>query len=176
MAIYLVLSSQFNDYFQPMMILSAIGFAFIGVVFGMFFTRSTFTIGSFLAVVGLSGVAVNDSLILIDFMNKQRQQGHPLRDAVVNGCRARMRPVLITTATTMMGMLPMAIGIPQKSTTWAPMATAFATGLVSATLLALLIIPVEYEMMERIKIWSRSKLFGKPDIESEKGACKHEMV
>ena len=176
MAIYLVLSSQFNDYFQPMMILTAIGFAFIGVVFGMFLTRSTFTIGSFLAVVGLSGVAVNDSLILIDFMNKQRQQGYALRDAIVNGCRARMRPVLITTATTMMGMLPMAIGIPQKSITWAPMATAFATGLVSATLLALLIIPVEYEMMERIKIWSRSKLFGKPDVESEKGARTHEMV
>lgn len=169
MAIYLVLSSQFNDYFQPMMILTAIGFAFIGVVFGMFFTRSTFTIGSFLAVVGLSGVAVNDSLILIDFMNKQRKRGLALREAVVSGCRARMRPVLITTATTMMGMLPMAIGIPRKSITWAPMATAFATGLTSATLLALLIIPVEYEMMERIKIWFKVKFLGGTDMESEKG-------
>ncbi len=153
MAIYLVLSSQFNDYFQPLIILSAIGFAFIGVVFGMFFTRSVFTIGSFLAVVGLSGVAVNDSLILIDFMNKQRQKGMAIREAVMSACSARMRPVLITTATTMMGMLPMAVGIPRKSITWAPMATAFATGLVSATLLALLIIPVEYELIEEIKHW-----------------------
>ncbi len=153
MAIYLVLSSQFNDYFQPLIILTAIGFAFIGVVFGMFFTRSVFTIGSFMAVVGLSGVAVNDSLILIDFMNKQRQRGLVVREAVISACSARMRPVLITTATTMMGMLPMAVGIPRKSVTWAPMATAFATGLVSATLLALLIIPVEYELMENIKQW-----------------------
>lgn len=68
-----------------------------------------------------------------------------------------MRPVLITTATTMMGMLPMAVGIPSKSITWAPMATAFATGLVSATLLALLIIPVEYEMTEKMKLWVKSK-------------------
>lgn len=161
MAIYLVLSSQFNDYFQPLIILSAIGFAFIGVVFGMFFTRSVFTIGSFLAVVGLSGVAVNDSLILIDFMNKERRRGMALREAVLSACSARMRPVLITTATTMMGMLPMAVGIPRKSVTWAPMATAFATGLVSATLLALLIIPVEYEFMEEVKQWWRKRFSGK---------------
>jgi len=151
MAIYLILSSQFNDYFQPMIILSAIGFAFIGVVFGMFLTRSLFTIGSFMAVVGLSGVAVNDSLILIDFMNKQKQKGLELRDAVVTACSERMRPVLITTITTVLGMLPMAVGIPQKSITWAPMATAFSTGLFSATVLALLIIPVEYELTEQWK-------------------------
>ncbi|WP_222424015.1 efflux RND transporter permease subunit [Desulfamplus magnetovallimortis] len=157
MAIYLVLASQFNDYFQPLMILTAIAFAFIGVVFGMFFTRSVFTIGSFLSVVGLSGVAVNDSLILIDFMNKQKQKGLAIREAIIEACSARMRPVLITTATTMMGMLPMAVGIPRKSVTWAPMATAFATGLVSATLLALLIIPVEYEITEKAKLWFRKK-------------------
>lgn len=151
MAIYLILSSQFNSYIQPLMILSAIGFAFIGVVFGMFFTQSLFTIGSFMAVIGLAGVAVNDSLILIDFMNKQKLKGLALREAVIAACSDRMRPVLITTATTMLGMLPMAVGIPRKSMTWAPMATAFATGLASATLLALLIIPVEYELVEQMK-------------------------
>ncbi len=152
MAIYLILASQFNSYLQPIIILSAIGFAFIGVVFGMFFTQSLFTIGSFMAVIGLAGVAVNDSLILIDFMNKQKAKGIALREAVITACSERMRPVLITTATTILGMLPMAIGIPRKSVTWAPMATAFSTGLATATLLALLIIPVEYELTERLKI------------------------
>ena len=151
LAIYLILASQFNDYVQPLIILSAIPFAFIGVVFGLFLTHSVFTIGSFMAVIGLAGVAVNDSLILIDFMNKERRRGVPLRQSVINGCSARMRPVLITTVTTMLGMLPMAIGIPHKSITWAPMATAFATGLISATTLALLIIPVEFELTELIK-------------------------
>ncbi|MBF0257978.1 MAG: efflux RND transporter permease subunit [Desulfamplus sp.] len=157
MGIYLVLSSQFNDYFQPLIILSAIPFAFIGVVFGMFFTRSVFTIGSFLAVVGLAGVAVNDAIVLIDFMNKEKKSGKRLRDAVISACSARMRPILITTITTTLGMLPMVIGIPQKSITWAPMATAFVTGLFSATLLILLFVPVEYEITERAKQWVKSR-------------------
>ncbi|MBN2645680.1 MAG: efflux RND transporter permease subunit [Desulfuromonadaceae bacterium] len=151
LAIYLVLATQFNDYLQPLIILSAIAFAIIGVVFGLLFTRSVFTISSFMAVIGLAGVAVNDSLILIDFMNKQRERGLGLREAVISACSARMRPVLITTVTTMLGMLPMAIGIPHKSITWAPMATAFATGLASATLLTLVMIPVEYELLEQWK-------------------------
>jgi HAE1 family hydrophobic/amphiphilic exporter-1 len=161
-AIYLVLATQFKDYIQPVIIISAIFFAVIGVVFGMFVTRSTFTVASFLAVVGLAGVAVNDSLILIDFVNVRRREGMPLREAVLDACSARMRPVLITTVTTMLGLLPMAIGIPRKSMTWAPMATAFVTGLSSATLLTLLIIPVEYELSEALRLKLR-KVFRKPE-------------
>ncbi len=157
LGIYTVLASQFNDYFQPMIIITAVAFALIGVVLGLFVTRTTFTIGSFLAIVGLAGVAVNDSLLLIDFMNVRFKRGRPLRDAVIESCAARMRPVLITTVTTMLGLLPMAIGIPRKSISWAPMATAFVAGLSSATLLALLIIPVEYEGFENLKKKIREK-------------------
>jgi len=157
LGIYLVLTAQFNDYFQPMLILSAIAFAVIGVVYGMFITRSTFTIQSFIAVVGLAGVAVNDSLILIDFMNVRRKQGMALRDAIMTACSERMRPVLITTVTTMLGLLPMAIGFPNKSIEWSSMATAFTSGLASATILTLLIIPAEYELLERMRGWVNSK-------------------
>ncbi len=157
LGIYTVLASQFNDYFQPMIIITAVPFALIGVVMGLFLTRTTFTIGSFLAIVGLAGVAVNDSLLLIDFMNVRLERGRPLRDAVIESCAARMRPVLITTVTTMLGLLPMAIGIPRKSISWAPMATAFVAGLSSATILALLIIPVEYEGFENLKARIREK-------------------
>ena len=149
----MVLTLQFNDYIQPLTIISAIVFAFIGVVLGMFVTQSTFTVGSFLAVVGLSGVAVNDCLILIDFINVRRTHGKALREAINEACAARMRPVLITTLTTMLGLLPMAIGIPHKSISWSPMATAFVTGLSCATLLTLLIVPVEYMLTEKIKNW-----------------------
>lgn len=155
MLIYMVLSSQFNDYFQPVIIITAVPFALIGVVMGLFLTRTTFTIGSFLAIVGLAGVAVNDSLLLIDFMNKRLRSGRPLRDAVVEAAAARMRPVAITTVTTILGLLPMAIGIPNRSISWAPMATAFVAGLASATTLALLMIPVEYEAFEETKDWIR---------------------
>lgn len=157
LGIYLVLTAQFNDYFQPMLILSAIAFAVIGVVYGMLLTRSTFTIQSFIAVVGLAGVAVNDSLILIDFMNVRRRQGMSLREAVVTACSERMRPVLITTVTTILGLLPMAVGFPNKSLEWSSMATAFTSGLASATILTLLIIPAEYELLERVRDWVNEK-------------------
>jgi len=163
LAIYMVLSSQFKDYIQPLMIISSVPMALIGVVFGLLITRTTFTIGSFLAIIGLAGLAVNDSLLLIDFMNVRRRQGKPLRQAVIEACAARMRPVLITTITTTLGLLPMAIGIPNKSISWSPMATAFVSGLISATILTLLITPANYEAFEQLKaffkrVFRRKKL------------------
>lgn len=151
MGIYMVLASQFNDYFQPFIIISAVPFALIGVVMGLFLTRTTFTIGSFMAIVGLAGVSVNNSLLLIDFINTRISLGRPIRNAVIEACAARMRPVLITTVTTLLGLLPMAIGIPSKSISWAPMAMAFVSGLASSTVLTLLMVPVEYEALEKLK-------------------------
>jgi HAE1 family hydrophobic/amphiphilic exporter-1 len=151
LAIYMVLATQFKDYVQPLIIISSVPMALIGVVFGLLITRTTFTIGSFLAIIGLTGLAVNDSLLLIDFMNVRLRQGKPLRQAIIESCAARMRPVLITTITTTLGLLPMAIGIPNKSISWAPMATAFVSGLISATVLTLLITPANYEAFEQFK-------------------------
>lgn len=155
MGIYMVLASQFNDYVQPGIIISAVPFALIGVVMGLFLTRTTFTIGSFLAIVGLAGVSVNNSLLLIDFINSRIKRGLGLQDAIIEACAARMRPVVITTITTLLGLLPMAIGIPSKSISWAPMAMAFVSGLASSTLLTLLIVPVEYEALEKMKAFFR---------------------
>jgi multidrug efflux pump subunit AcrB len=118
---------------------------------GLFLTRTTFTIGSFLAIIGLAGVSVNNSLLLIDFINARIKSGLALRAAIIESCAARMRPVVITTITTLLGLLPMAIGIPSKSISWAPMAMAFVSGLASSTILTLLIVPVEYEALEIIK-------------------------
>ena len=155
LAIYMVLASQFKDYVQPLIIISSVPMALIGVVFGLLITGTTFTIGSFLAIIGLAGLAVNDSLLLIDFMNVRLRQGKPLRQAIIESCAARMRPVLITTVTTTLGLLPMAIGIPNKSISWAPMATAFVSGLISATILTLLITPANYEAFEQLKAFLR---------------------
>jgi HAE1 family hydrophobic/amphiphilic exporter-1 len=149
--IYLVLASQFKDYFQPVIIINAVPYALIGVVMGLLLTRTTFTVGSFLAIVGLAGIAVNDTLLLIDFMNVRKREGKQLREAIIESCAARMRPVIITTVTTMLGLLPMAIGIPSRSIEWAPMATAFVAGLSSATFLTLLITPANYEFYENMK-------------------------
>ena len=150
-AIYLILALQFGDYVQPFIVLTAVSFAIIGVTFGMVISRSLFTLGSLMAVVGLAGVTVNNSLILIDFINIRINEGKTMRQAVKDACRARIRPVLLTTITTIMGLLPMAIGIPYKSVEWSPMATTFVAGLSASTFLTLLMIPVEYELAVIIK-------------------------
>jgi HAE1 family hydrophobic/amphiphilic exporter-1 len=151
LGIYMVLASQFNNYSQPFIIISAVPFALIGVVFGLFVTRTTFTIGSFMAVVGLAGVAVNNSILIIDFANIRRAAGKGVRDAIVEACAARLRPILITTVTTILGLLPTAVGFPRKSLSWAPMAMAFVAGLATSTVLALLIVPVEYELFDKFQ-------------------------
>lgn len=171
LGIYMVLASQFRDYLQPLIILAAVPFSLIGVSYGIFLTQGVFTIASFIAMVGLSGVAVNNTILLVDFMNKRYRAGQDLRQAILASCAARMRPVLITTFTTILGLLPMAIGIPSKSITWAPMATAFVTGLSSATILALLITPVNYELLGRMRARRMRRKFARlrARVESSRG-------
>ena len=101
-----------------------------------------------------------NDLLLIEFKNVRLRPGKHLRRAIIESCAVRMRPVLITTVTTTLGLLPMAIGIPNKSISWAPMATAFVSGLISATGLTLLITPANYEAFEQLKTFLR-KIFNR---------------
>ncbi|RLA21670.1 MAG: AcrB/AcrD/AcrF family protein [Gammaproteobacteria bacterium] len=146
--IYLILAAQFQSYLQPVIILSAISFALIGVILGKFLTQSVFTVNSFIAIIGVAGVVVNDSLMLVDFINKAYRSGLSRRLAINEGIRVRLRPIILTTVTTTLGLLPMAIGFPDYSIVWGAMASTFVTGLVSATLLTLLIIPVLWDMVQ----------------------------
>jgi len=147
LVIYLILAAQFQSYMQPAIILSAIMFALIGVILGKFFTQSLFTVNSFMAIIGVAGVVVNDSLMLVDFMNKSYRAGLSRRKAIDEGIRVRLRPIMITTLTTTLGLLPMAIGIPDYSLVWGSMASTFVTGLITATLLTLFIVPVLWDMV-----------------------------
>ena len=146
LVIYMILATQFNSYVQPLIILSAVVFAFIGVVYGVFLTRTLFTINSFIATIGVTGVVVNDSLVLIAFLNNLSRDGMHRDEAVYEGVRMRLRPILLTTLTTTLGLLPMAIGIPYYSLNWGPMASTFVTGLCTATLLTLFIVPVLWHL------------------------------
>jgi len=146
--IYLILATQFSSYVQPLIIISAVIFALTGVIYGTFLSRSLFTINSFMAIVGVTGVVVNDSLVLIEFINKSFARGLGRREAVVAGTNIRLRPIILTTLTTTLGLLPMAIGIPEYSLVWGTMATTFVTGLCTATFLTIIIIPVEWDMLQ----------------------------
>jgi HAE1 family hydrophobic/amphiphilic exporter-1 len=149
--IYVILATQFNSYLQPVAILSAVVFSLIGVVFGTFFSRSLFTVNSFIAVVGVTGVVVNDSLVLIEFINKRYQSGLSRHEAVIQGTHIRLRPILLTTLTTTLGLLPMALGIPEYSLVWGAMARTFVTGLCTSTLLTIFLVPVQWDIIERLK-------------------------
>jgi HAE1 family hydrophobic/amphiphilic exporter-1 len=145
--IYLILATQFHSYLQPLIIISTVVFALIGIIYGTFFARSLFTINSFMAIVGVTGVVVNDSLVLIEFINKSYASGLSMREAVVAGTNIRLRPIILTTLTTTLGLLPMALGIPEYSLIWGTMAMTFVTGLCTATFLTIIVVPVEWEML-----------------------------
>jgi len=149
--IYLILATQFKSYLQPLIILSAIMFAVTGVVFGTLATQTLFTVNSFIAVVGVTGVVVNDSLVLLDFINRRYREGKTRREAVTEGVHVRLRPIVLTTLTTTLGLLPMALGIPSYSLIWGTMASAFVTGLATATFLTLFIVPVAWDLLMETK-------------------------
>ncbi|MDZ7753148.1 MAG: efflux RND transporter permease subunit [Gammaproteobacteria bacterium] len=145
--IYLILATQFRSYGQPLIVLSAVVFSIIGVVLGKFVSQSLFTVNSFIAVVGVTGVVVNDSLVLLHFINRNYRAGMSRRAAILEGVRLRLRPILLTTLTTSLGLLPMAVGVPSYSLVWGTMASTFVAGLATATFLTLFIIPVEWDLM-----------------------------
>jgi HAE1 family hydrophobic/amphiphilic exporter-1 len=149
--IYLILATQFRSYVQPLIILSAVMFSIIGVVFGKLFTQSLFTVNSFIAVVGVTGVVVNDSLVLLDFINRRYRAGLSRMEAVTEGVHVRLRPIVLTTLTTTLGLLPMALGIPSYSLVWGTMASTFVTGLATATFLTLFIVPVAWDLLMEAK-------------------------
>ena len=149
---YLIMATQFRSYLQPLIIISAVVFSLIGVVFGKFLTQGLFTVNSFIAVVGVTGVVVNDALVLIDFINRSYRSGMSRREAITHGIRIRLRPILLTTLTTSLGLAPMALGIPSYSVVWGSMASTFVTGLCTATFLTLFIVPIEWDLLMGLKL------------------------
>jgi HAE1 family hydrophobic/amphiphilic exporter-1 len=152
--IYLILAVQFRSYAQPLLILSAVIFSIIGVVFGKLFTQSLFTVNSFIAVVGVTGVVINDALVLLEFINRRYRAGQDRASAIRESVALRLRPILLTTLTTSLGLLPMALGIPSYSVIWGTMASTFVTGLATATLLTLFVVPVAWDVLMQ---WQESR-------------------
>ncbi len=150
-AIYAILSAQFRSYLQPLVVMSVIGFAYIGVVIGMWVLDYPLTMYVFYAMVGLAGIVVNDSLVLIDFVNQARARGVPRLDAVREACRLRFRPILLTTVTTISGLLPMAIGLGGTHPVYGPFAAGIVFGLAVASGLTLFTVPALYLIAESAK-------------------------
>jgi HAE1 family hydrophobic/amphiphilic exporter-1 len=163
MLIYLILATQFQSYLHPLAILLAVVFSLIGITFGTMLSRTLFTVNSFIAIVGVTGVVVNDSLVLIEFINKRYRSGLPRRQAIMEATHIRLRPILLTTLTTTLGLLPMAIGFPEYSVVWGSMAMTFVTGLCTATFLTIFVVPVQWDLIEGAKErWQKRR--GAPQV------------
>lgn len=142
--IYLILGTQFNSYSQPLLILFSIPFAFIGVVLYLFISGTPLSTTVIYSSVALAGIAVNDAIVLISFINELRAMGKSVKDSVVEAARTRLRPIILTSLTTIVGLLPTAIGIGGYSVVWSPMASTIIFGLIFSTLTTLFIIPMLY--------------------------------
>jgi HAE1 family hydrophobic/amphiphilic exporter-1 len=151
MGIFLLLAGQFHSYVQPVIIMMAIPFGLIGAVFGHLVMGMEFTIISVFGIVALSGIVVNDALILIDFINRAVRSGVEVDTAVVESGKARFRPVLLTSITTIVGLLPILLERSFQAQFLIPMAISICFGLLAATGLTLLYVPALYLIVRDIK-------------------------
>ncbi len=143
--IYGILALQFNSFIQPFVILFTVPFGIIGAVVGLFVTGNPFGFMALIGIVSLTGIIINDSIVLTDFANYlQRQRGRGINEALLEAGRIRFRPVILTSITTMAGMTPLAIW---GGSLWSPLASAMIFGLMGATILILVVLPVIYSTL-----------------------------
>ncbi len=145
---YCIMGAQFKSFTQPLIIGASIFFAFVGCVLYLLVSGTPLSIVVMFAGVALVGVCVNDAIVLISFINAMRRGGMSTFDAVVEGCAVRLRPIILTSVTTIAGLLPMALGLGGRSDTWAPMASTIMFGLVFSTVGTLLVIPCLYGILD----------------------------
>uniref|UniRef100_A0A486XV89 RND multidrug efflux transporter Acriflavin resistance protein n=1 Tax=Rheinheimera sp. BAL341 TaxID=1708203 RepID=A0A486XV89_9GAMM len=147
--VYLVMASQFENLLQPMLILFTVPLAGAGAILGLWLTDTRLSVIVFIGLIMLAGIVVNNAIVLIDRINQLRSEGMALTVAIVEAGASRLRPVLMTTLTTILGLLPMALGTGDGSEIRAPMAITVIFGLALATMLTLLFIPVLYALVSR---------------------------
>ena len=152
MLVYIVMAAQFESFKMPFIIMLAIPFAFTGVVLALLLTNTTLSIVAALGGIMLVGIVTKNGIVLIDFINLMRERGIRLYDAIAMACRSRLRPVLMTSLTTILGMVPMALSVGEGSETWRPMGIAVIGGLTCSTLLTLLVVPVLYSVFVNRRI------------------------
>lgn len=145
--VYMVMASQFESLLEPFVILFAVPLALSGVLVALFVTGTTLQVTALIGIILLAGVVVNNGIVLIDVLKSRREEGMDLVEAAMEAGRSRLRPILMTTATTVLGMVPMAIEAGDGAELWAPMGRAVIGGMLLSTLLTLVVVPVVYVIL-----------------------------
>lgn len=149
--IYMIIASTFKSFLQPFMLMFTIPLSVIGVFVGLIVMRTPMGMMSFMGIIALAGIVVNDSIVLIDFINRRRAQGGDRIRAVIEASKTRLRPILLTSITTILGLMPLALGLFGKERMLTPMAISIAWGLSFSSSLTLLLIPCLYTITDDIK-------------------------
>ena len=147
--VYLVMASQFESFLHPFVILMTVPLGLVGSIFALALTGTVISVVALIGAVMLTGIVVNNAIVLVDFVNQRRRTGLAKREAILDAAQARLRPIFMTTLTTVLGLLPMALGLGEGAEIRAPMAIAVIGGLILATMLTLVVIPVVYDLLDR---------------------------
>lgn len=147
--VYLVMASQFESLIHPLIIMFTVPLGVVGVILALFLTQTPVSVMVFIGVIILVGIVVNNAIVLVDYTNQLRAGGLAKREALVQAGLVRLRPILMTTLTTVLGLLPMSLGLGEGAEIRAPMAITVMGGLMLSTLLTLIVIPVVYELVDR---------------------------
>jgi HAE1 family hydrophobic/amphiphilic exporter-1 len=148
--VYMIMAAQFESLLTPFVIMFTVPLAFIGVVFGLYGFGKTLSVPALMGVLILTGIVVNNAIVMIDYINRLKKSGIEFGAAIVEGASVRVRPILITAITTILGMLPMALSHTEGAELRSPMAVAVASGLLFSTFLTLFIIPIVYSIVNRV--------------------------
>ncbi|MBU2101871.1 MAG: efflux RND transporter permease subunit, partial [Candidatus Omnitrophica bacterium] len=147
--VYMVMAAQFESLLDPFIVLFSIPFAFTGVAFGLFFGNVTLSVISFIGLIMLVGIVVNNAIVLVDYINILRSRGVGMKEAIITGGANRLRPVLMTTFTTLAGMFPLAASTGEGSELWRPLGVSMIGGLILSTFITLILVPVLYAILKR---------------------------
>lgn len=166
--VYFVLASQFESFVLPVIIMMILPIGLLGSLFGLPLTGQSISIVAFIGVIMLAGTVVNSSIVLIDYIQIRRKRGEPKNDAILNACPRRVRPVLMTTLTTILGLLPMQFSGGEGSEMMVPMSTVMITGMIVSTIVTLLFTPIYYSLVDSlIEKVTRRKSKNKPEKPAE---------
>jgi hydrophobic/amphiphilic exporter-1 (mainly G- bacteria), HAE1 family len=155
--VYMILASQFESLLHPFTIILSLPMGFSGGMLGLFVTRSSISVPAFIGLILLIGIVVSNAIVLVDYINKRRERGEAREEAIENAGPIRLRPIIMTTLATILGLIPMALGFGEGSETMAPMAVVVISGLLLSTVSTLLLVPVIYTIFEDIRERFRGK-------------------
>uniref|UniRef100_UPI00359F4989 efflux RND transporter permease subunit n=1 Tax=Prevotella heparinolytica TaxID=28113 RepID=UPI00359F4989 len=147
--VYMVMAAQFESFKSPFIVMFSIPFTLVGVILAFFVTRLTLSVTTFIGVIMLIGIVVNNGIILVDYTNLLRMRNYKLKDAVMEAGRSRLRPVLMTTFTTILGMFPMALSAGMGKEMFAPLGITIIGGLLISTMFTLIVIPTIYTVFHK---------------------------